>query len=88
MPEVLQPAPAAILAGPFLEAGDVAELPLGGVAGFFRRQAVGLPVGRALLEMEAHLLGHVALQFAFAEEGAEGTGEAERIHGAGEKPET
>jgi hypothetical protein len=80
--QVLQPPPAAALAGLLLQAGDVAELPLGGVARLLRGQAVGLPVGRALLEVETHLLGHVAFEPRFAEKRAEGAGEAvEGIHG-------
>jgi len=65
--------------------GQIAELPLRGEAGLFGRQTVGELVGRARLEVEARLLGHLTVEFSPEEERAETVNELEeKVHRVGE----
>ena len=69
--QILEPDPAALVAGGFLDAVEVAELAAGGVArlvGAHARGTVGLLLQ---LEMRAHLLGHFRVELLLAEQHAE-----------------
>jgi len=82
LPQILQPPPAAAVAGLLLEAGHVAELPFRRVAGFLDREPVGDLFRGALFEMETHLLGHLGLGPPPVEEVAQEAGDTvEGLHG-------
>ena len=79
---VLQLCPSALITGGFLDEAEVAESPLRDIARLVGRKTVSEIVCSPLVEMKAHLLGHVALQFLFAYEHAQSAGESgEQVHG-------
>ena len=67
-PELLQPDPAALVAGLFLDAVEVAELPPGGAVGLLRRHSGGAVRGRLKLEVRLQLRGHRGFELAAAKQ--------------------